>query len=169
MSRPGMMIGKKEFVVEGPMLEVGQAAPDFRLTANNWSVKSLADYTDKLKIFSIVPSLDTRVCAAQTRRFNQEAGEMGESVVVLTVSTDLPYAQQRWCGAEGISVVETLSDHKDVNFGLAYGLLVSELRVLQRAVIILDRQNTVRYVEYVPVMGSEVNFNAALESARAFM
>ncbi|MBL8131198.1 MAG: thiol peroxidase [Anaerolineae bacterium] len=164
-----MLIGKKEFLVEGPMLEAGTPAPDFRLTANNWSIKTLSDYADKIKVFSIVPSLDTRVCAAQTRRFNQEAGEMGDSAVVLTVSTDLPYAQQRWCGAEGISNVETLSDHRDVNFGAAYGLLVPELRILQRAVIILNQQNVVHYVEYVPVMGNEVNFNAALEAARALL
>jgi thioredoxin-dependent peroxiredoxin len=85
---------------------------------------------------------------------------------VLTVSTDLPYAQQRWCGAEGISAVETLSDHKDVNFGAGYGLLVTDLRILQRAVIVIGADDTVRYVEYVPVMGDEVNFDAALDAAK---
>lgn len=164
-----MFIGKKEFEVEGPLLEIGKPAPDFRLTANNWSIKSLADYAGRVKLFSIVPSLDTRVCSAQTRRFNQEASDLGEGIVVLTVSADLPYAQQRWCGAEGITAVETLSDHKDVNFGVAYGLLVKELRILQRAVIVVDRDNAVRYVEYVPIMGNEVNFTAALEAVRALV
>lgn len=151
------------------MLEVGSPAPNFQLTSNSWQMKTLTDYAGKVKIFSIVPSLDTRVCSAQTRRFNQEATDLGEEIVVLTVSTDLPYAQQRWCGAEGITAVETLSDHKDVNFGSAYGLLVKELRILQRAVIVVDRQDVIRYVEYVPVMGNEVNFGAALEAARALI
>lgn len=169
MNRPGMYIGKKEFEVEGDILEVGKPAPDFRLTANNWQPKSLADYAGKIKVFSIVPSLDTRVCAAQTRRFNQEAADLGDDIVILTVSTDLPYAQQRWCGAEGITAVETLSDHKDVNFGITFGLHVKDLRILQRAVIVVDRDDIVQYVEYVPVMGNEVNFAAALEAARALL
>ena len=108
--RPGMMIGQLEHAVEGQMLQVGDPAPDFKLTANDWTMKTLADYKDKIKILSIVPSLDTRVCSAQTRYFNQEAAAFGEDVVVLTVSADLPYAQRRWCGAEGIERVITLSD-----------------------------------------------------------
>ena len=168
-SRTGMAIGKHEFEVEGAMLQPGQPAPDFRLTANNWSSKSLADYAGKIKIFSVVPSLDTRVCAAQTRRFNQEAAQIDDQLVILTVSADLPYAQQRWCGAEGVTAVETLSDHKDVSFGLAYGLLVKDLRILQRAVIVVDQHDIVRYVEYVPVIGNEVNFEAALAAARALV
>ncbi|MDZ4770997.1 MAG: thiol peroxidase [Chloroflexota bacterium] len=164
-----MVIGKREFEVEGAMLEVGQAAPDFHLTANNWMSKSLADYAGKIKIFSVVPSLDTRVCAAQTRRFNQEATAMDDRIAILTISADLPYAQQRWCGAEGITAVETLSDHKDTNFGAAYGLLVKDLRILQRAIIVVDQENVVRYVEYIPVIGNEVNFAGALEAARALL
>ncbi len=166
-ARAGMSIGKQEYEVIGEMLQPGQPAPDFRLTANNWATRTLADYAGKIKIFSVVPSLDTRVCAAQTRRFNQEAANIDDRIVILTISADLPYAQQRWCGAEGITAVETLSDHKDVSFGEAYGLLVKDLRILQRAVIVVDQHDVVRYVEYVPVIGSEVNFDAALAAARA--
>lgn len=167
MTRPGMFIGTREFEVAGEMLSVGQPAPDFRLTANNWETKTLESYAGKVKIISIVPSLDTRVCSAQTRRFNQEAANIDERVVILTVSTDLPYAQHRWCGAEGITAVVTLSDHKDVNFGQGYGYLVNDLRVLQRGTVVIDQHNIIRHVEYVPMMGDEVNFDAALEAARA--
>jgi thiol peroxidase len=148
------------------MLKVGDPAPDFRLTANNWSIKSLADYAGKVKIISVVPSLDTRVCAAQTRRFNQEAAGLGSEVVILTVSADLPYAQRRWCAAEGIDQVETLSDHKDMNFSDAYGVHVIDMRITQRALFVLDRENVIQYAEYVHLMGDEVTFDSALAKAR---
>ncbi|MBK9751488.1 MAG: thiol peroxidase [Chloroflexi bacterium] len=166
MSRAGMFIGETEHPVQNAMLQVGAAAPDFRLTANDWSTKSLADYAGKVKIISIVPSLDTRVCAAQTRRFNQEAGNLGENIVILTVSADLPYAQRRWCGAEGIDNVVTLSDHKDMNFSDGFGVHVSSLRICQRALFVVDQNDVVQYAEYVPVIGQEVSFDAALAKAR---
>jgi thiol peroxidase len=166
MARTGMKLGDNEFVVVNDMLRVGDAAPDFRLTANNWQPKTLADYAGKVKIFSIVPSLDTRVCAAQTRRFNEEAATLNEHVVVLTVSADLPYAQRRWCSAEGIERVYTLSDHKDMNFSSAYGVHVIDLRICQRACFVVDQDDVVRHVDYVYVMGDEVNFDAALAKAR---
>ena len=166
-ARPGMAIGSREFPVVGDMLTVGVQAPDFKLTANNWSSKSLSDYTGKVKILSIVPSLDTSVCSAQTRRFNQEASSFGQDVVVLTVSADLPYAQSRWCGAEGIERVVTLSDHKDMNFSTAYGVHVADLRICQRAAFVVDQNNVVQYAEYVPMIGNEVNFAAVLSKAKA--
>lgn len=166
MSRPGMMLGTVEYPVQRAMLSVGDPAPDFRLRANDWKTKSLADYEGKVKIFSLVPSLDTRVCAAQTRRFNQEAAALSENVVILTVSADLPYAQRRWCAAEGIDRVETLSDHFDMNFSDAYGVHVSDLRICQRSVFVVDAQNVVQLAQYVPVMGDEVDFEAALSKAR---
>lgn len=166
MSRPGMMLGTVEHPVQGEMLKVGDPAPDFRLKANDWTIKSLADYAGKVKIFSVVPSLDTRVCAAQTRRFNQEAAALGENVVILTVSADLPYAQRRWCAAEGIDRVETLSDHFDMNFSDAYGVHVTDMRICQRSVFVVDQNNVVQLAQYVPVMGDEVDFDAALNKAR---
>jgi thioredoxin-dependent peroxiredoxin len=169
MTRIGMMLLGNELPVEGAMLEIGQSAPDFRLTANNWAQKSLADYAGKVKIFSVVPSLDTSVCAAQTRRFNQEAANLSTDIVILTVSADLPYAQGRWCGAEGITAVQTLSDHKDMNFSTAYGVHVTPIRICQRAVIVVDQDNVVRYVEYTPEIGQEVDFSAALAAAKALV
>ncbi len=166
MTRPGMVIGETEFAVHNDTLKVGDSAPDFRLTANDWKPKTLADYPGKVKILSIIPSLDTRVCAAQTRRFNQEAANLSDDVVILTVSADLPYAQRRWCGAEGIDKVITLSDHKDMNFSDGYGVHVSDLRICQRALFVVDQNNVVQYAEYVPIMGHEVTFDAALTKAR---
>lgn len=165
--RPGMKIGTREFPVRGDHLQPGAAAPDFRLTANNWSPRTIADYSGSIKIISVVPSLDTRVCANQTRRFNQEASALAENVVVLTVSADLPYAQARWCAAEGIDRVETLSDHKDMNFSEAYGVHVYDLRICQRAVIVVDQNNVVCHAEYMHEIGDDVNFEAALNAARA--
>lgn len=166
MARPGMFIGDNEMAVHNEMLRVGDPAPNFRLTANDWKFKTLADYAGKVKILSIIPSLDTRVCAAQTRRFNQEAANLSDDVVILTISADLPYAQRRWCGAEGIDKVITLSDHKDMNFSDAYGVHVTDLRICQRALFVVDQHDRVQYAEYVPVMGHEVTFDAALRKAR---
>jgi thiol peroxidase len=161
-----MIVGDIEQPVQGAMLKVGDAAPDFKLTANNWTTKTLADYDGKVKIISCVPSLDTRVCAAQTRRFNQEASNLSQDTVILTVSADLPYAQRRWCAAEGIDRTETLSSHFDMSFADAYGVHVTTMRITQRAVLVLDKNNVVQLAEYVPVMGNEINFDAALAKAR---
>jgi thiol peroxidase len=168
-ARPGMTIGSKEFSVVGDMLAIGTQAPDFKLTANNWTSKSLSDYTGKVKILSIVPSLDTRVCSAQTHRFNQEASSFGGDIIVLTISADLPYAQRRWCGAEGVDRVETLSDHMDMNFSTAYGVNVVDMRICQRAAFVLDQNNVVHYAEYVPVIGNEIDFAAVLSKAKAII
>jgi thiol peroxidase len=161
-----MVVGQTEHPVQHDMLKVGDPAPAFHLTANDWSQKTLADYAGKVKILSIVPSLDTRVCAAQTRRFNQEAATLGDGIVILTVSADLPYAQRRWCGAEGVEHVVTLSDHRDMSFSDAYGVHVSDMRICQRALFVIDRNDVIQYAEYVPMMGSEVTFDAALQKAR---
>jgi thiol peroxidase len=165
-TRPGMMVGEKEHHVQGDMLKVGDKAPDFKLTANNWTTKTLADYQGKVKIISCVPSLDTRVCAAQTRRFNQEASNLSEDVVILTVSSDLPYAQRRWCAAEGIERTETLSSHKDMSFADDYGVHDTDFRITQRAVFVVDNNNIIQLAEYIPVIGQEINFDAALAKAR---
>ena len=167
--RPGMMVGGVEHPVRGEMLRVGSKAPDFALVANDMSIKTLADYGNKIKILSIVPSLETSVCAAQTRRFNQEAASLGDEVVILTVSADLPFAQKRWCGAEGIDRVETLSSHKDMKFSDDYGVHDTAWRINQRSVFVLDRDNIIRHAEYVPVMGNEVNFEAALATVRELL
>lgn len=148
--------------VQGRKLEVGEDAPDFRLTANNWSSVTLAESAGKVRLISVVPSLDTRVCDMQTRKFNESAVNLGEDVVVLTVSADLPYAQRRWCGAAGIERVQTLSDHKDMNFADAYGTHIVDLRLEQRSVFVIDRNNKVVFAEYVQEFGDQPNYEAAL-------
>ncbi|MBZ0275054.1 MAG: thiol peroxidase [Anaerolineae bacterium] len=161
-----MKVGDKEFPVQGDMLEVGAPAPDFRLTANDFSTRTLANYEGKVKILSVIPSIDTGVCSAQTRRFNQEAATLDDTVVILTVSADMPYALRRYCGNEGITGTETLSTYLDMAFADAYGVHTPRFRVCQRSVFVLDKDNVLRYAEYVPVMGHEVNFEAALEVAK---
>lgn len=169
MSRPGMLLLGNELVVRADMLKVGQSAPEFSLTANNWRSKSLADYAGKVKVISVVPSLDTSVCSTQTRRFNQEASGLSSSVVVLTASADLPYAQARWCAAEGIERVETLSDHKTMAFADAYGVHVVQLRIMQRAVFVVDAYNVVRHAEYVHSIDDEPNYSAVISIAKGLI
>ena len=145
----------------GKEVKVGDKAPAFTLLDNGLGEKTLADYAGKVKVISVVPSLDTGVCDAQTRWFNQNVSKLGDNVVVLTVSVDLPFAQKRWCGAAGIDQVETLSDHRDLSFGENYGFILEGLRLLSRGIVVIDKDDVVRYVEYVPEVTSAVNFDAA--------
>lgn len=161
-----MMLGSWGCSVRGRTLEIGETAPDFQLVANNLQTKTLGDYEGKIKILSIVPSLPTSVCSAQTRRFNQEAAALGEDVAILTISADLPFAQRQWCAAEGIEAVETLSDHRTMTFSDDYGVHNVDLRITQRAVFVLDQDNKVVHTEYCPAIGDEVNFEAALTAAK---
>lgn len=165
MARNGMMVGDSEHKVQNDMLELGELAPDFALIANDLSSKSLADYAGKVKVISVVPSIDTGVCSDQTRRFNQEAAGLSNTVV-LTVSVDLPFALGRFCGNEGIDNTTTLSTHRDMKFADDYGVHDTDWRICQRAVFVLSRDNVVQHAEYVPVIGDEVNFDAALAIAR---
>ncbi|QDU34744.1 putative thiol peroxidase [Poriferisphaera corsica] len=153
----------------GDEITVGQKAPDFQLRANDFSVKSLADYAGKVKIISIIPSLDTPVCDAQTRHFNTDAASLGDGVVILTISVDLPPAQKRWCGAAGIDAVECLSDYYDHSFGSAYGVRVKELGLLARQIVVLDKDDTVKYVEVVPEIAQEPNYDAAIAAAKELL
>ncbi len=150
----------------GNEVKVGDKAPDFTVLANDLSPVSLADSKGSVRLISVVPSLDTGVCDAQTRRFNEEAAGL-DNVKILTVSVDLPFAQKRWCGANGIENVQTLSDHRDLSFGEAYGVAIQELRLLARAVFVVDSNDTVTYVEYVSEATNHPNYEAALEAAKA--
>lgn len=153
--------------LEGSELLPGAIAPDFQLAANDLSKKSLKDYSGKVLIISVVPSLDTGVCDLQTKRFNQEASALGDKVKILTVSADLPFAQARWCGAAGVDNLETLSDYFDLSFGVAYGVKIKELHLLTRAVFVIDAETKVSYVQVVPEITDEVDFSAALAAAKA--
>ena len=153
----------------GKEVKVGDKAPAFTLLDNGLAEKTLADYAGKVKVISVVPSLDTGVCDAQTRWFNQNVSKLGDNVVVLTVSVDLPFAQKRWCGAAGIDQVETLSDHRDLSFGENYGFVLEGLRLLSRGIVVIDKDDVVRYVEYVPEVTSAVNFEAAEAATKALV
>ena len=150
----------------GPELHAGDRAPDFKLLGNDLSEVSLSSFAGKVLVISCVPSLDTPVCDAQTRRFNQEAAGLGPDVLVLTVSMDLPFAQKRWCGAAGVDNVVTLSDHREAAFGRAYGALIRELRLLARAIFLVDRRGVIRYVQLVSEITQEPDYDAALVAVK---
>jgi len=153
----------------GPEVKVGDQAPDFSVADNGLAPTSLATYSGKIKIISAVPSLDTPVCDAETRRFNQEAANLPGNVVVLTVSQDLPFAQKRWCGAAGIDRVVTLSDYQSRSFGKNYGVLIEELMLLARAIFVVDANDIVRYVQIVPEVTSEPDYAAVIAAAKALL
>lgn len=161
-SERSFQFGPHSLAVEGNTLSVGDKAPDFTLIANDLSTVSLADSAGKARLISAVPSLETGVCDAQTRRFSEEIGKMGDNVVCYTVSADLPFSQARWCGAAGVENVQTLSDHRDMSFAKAYGTYVADIRLEQRAVFVVDPNGTVTYVEYVPVAGEHPDYESAL-------
>jgi thioredoxin-dependent peroxiredoxin len=152
----------------GAALKVGQRAPDFTLTGNDLAAVTLAGTSGAVRVFAAVPSLDTSVCDRETRRFNQEvAGLPGAHVYV--VSMDLPFAQKRWCGAAGIDKVTTLSDHRSASFGDAWGVLVPAVRLLSRAVFVVDQDDVVRHVEYLPSVGDEPDYAAAVAAVRKLL
>jgi thioredoxin-dependent peroxiredoxin len=150
----------------GKSLKVGDRAPDFTVLDNNLSPVNLAAYKGKICVLSSVPSLDTPVCDMETRRFNQEASGLGSNVAILTISMDLPFAQKRWCGSAGVDKVVTLSDHRDASFGTSYGVLIKELRLLARAVFVLDRAGVIQYVEIVKELTQEPNYQAVLSAVK---
>lgn len=147
----------------GSPVQMGQAAPDFAVVANDLSPVSLSDYKGKTVIIASVPSLDTPVCDTGTRKFNEAASKLGDDVVILTISMDLPFAQARWCGAAGVDQVVTLSDYQQADFGIKYGLLIKGLRLLARAVLVVDKSGVIRYVQIVPEVAQEPDYAAALE------
>ncbi len=150
----------------GPMPEVGAPAPDCALLSNDLSAVRLSDFAGKVCVISAVPSLDTPVCDTETRRFNEAAVDMGADVTVLTVSMDLPFAQARWCGAAGVDRVQTLSDHATAAFGTAYGVLIEPLRLLARAVFVVDRAGVLRYRQLVKELTNEPDYQAVLEAVK---
>lgn len=147
----------------GEEVKVGSVAPDFIVLANDLSEKTLKDYEGKKKLISAVPSLDTGVCSQQTRKFNEEAANEQDGVV-LTISNDLPFAQKRWCAAEGLDNVITLSDHRDLSFGENFGVIMKELRLLARSVFVLDKDNKVVYAEIVSEGTNHPDYDKALEA-----
>jgi len=161
--RPGAItIHGNPLTLVGPELKVGDEAPDFTALDPALNPVALTSVRGKVVVLASVPSLDTPVCDLETRRFNQEAAKLGKGVAVLTISMDLPFAQKRWCGAAGVANVQTLSDHRDAAFGSAYGVLIKELRLLARAVFVVDKSGIIQYVQLVKEVTNEPDYASVL-------
>jgi thioredoxin-dependent peroxiredoxin len=154
----------KPLTLLGDEVKAGAAAPEAEVLDNDLNPVKLSSHRGKILVIASVPSLDTPVCDLETRRFNDEAANLGGDIEILTISMDLPFAQKRWCGAAGVTRLKTLSDHRQAEFGLAYGVLIKELRLLARAVFIVDRQGTLQYVQLVKEVTEEPNYEEVLQA-----
>ncbi|NDI36283.1 thiol peroxidase [Chengkuizengella sediminis] len=150
----------------GPELKVGDRAPDFKVNKDLFTEVSLSEYAGKVKLISVVPSLETGVCDAQTRRFNEEAAQLGEDVVILTISADTPLSQTRWCGVAGVDKVVTLSDYKTNVFGEAYGVLIKEIGLDLRSIFVIDVNDIIQYAEYLVEITDHPNYQNAIEAVK---
>jgi thiol peroxidase len=150
----------------GSQPSIGEKAPDFEVLTNDLSPFKLSEHQGKAYVICSVPSLDTSVCDTEVRKFNEQAASLGEDVAVLVISMDLPFAQKRWCGAAGVKNVQTLSDHNQANFGNTYGVLIKELRLLARAVFVVDKKGVIRYIEVVDELSNEPDYQAALKAVK---
>jgi thiol peroxidase len=149
----------------GNALKAGDRAPAFAVLDKDLTPVQLSDFSGKIKIISVTPSLDTPVCNLQATKFNNKARSLSADVALINISMDLPFAIARFCAAEGIDKLRTLSDHREASFGIAYGVLVEELRLLARSIFVIDKSDTIRYMEIVPEMTNEPNYDRALEEA----
>ncbi|MCK1210545.1 thiol peroxidase [Streptococcus uberis] len=155
----------KPVTLSGQQFQVGETAPDFKLITPSLEMKSLSDFKGK-KVISVVPSIDTGICSTQTRTFNKELSELDDTHVI-TISVDLPFAQAKWCGAEGLDKVIMLSDYYDHSFGKAYGLLMEEWHLLARAVLVLDEDNQIVYTQYLENVNSEPDYVSAITALKS--
>ena len=153
----------------GEEVKIGQKALDFKVLDNNLGERSLSEFKGKIKLVASVPSLDTPVCDTEIKRFNDEMSILSKDIVVIFISMDLPFAQKRFCQEFEISKIKTFSDHKDADFGEKYGVLIKELRLLARAIFLLDKENVVRYVEYVKEISNPPNYEAALKAVKSLV
>jgi len=157
----------KDVSIQGKDLQIGDIAPEFLATNQDWEeIAILKNTAGKVRIIAAVPSLDTEVCDRETRRFNLEASQLSTDIVIIIISTDLPFAQKRWCGAVGIDQVMVVSDHKNVEFGEKYACLLREPRILRRAVFVIDKAGIIRFVQYLPELGMEPDYKAVLTAAK---
>lgn len=164
-----VMIKGNPLTLLGNEIEVGMPAPDFKTVGNDLSSVKLSSFRGKVCIISSVPSLDTPVCDVMTRRFNHEAAQLGDNVVVLTISMDLPFAQKRWCAAADVENLRTLSDHREASFGTNFGILIKELRLLGRAVFVVDKNGVLRHKQIVTEISSEPDYESVLRAARELL
>lgn len=158
--------GGKPITLLGNEIKVGDKAPDFTAVGPGLVPVKLSDFAGKTVIIAVYPSVDTSVCAAQNRRFNAEVNQLNDAVV-LSISCDLPFAQSRFCAAEGLANIKTISDHKDLDFGEKYGFVIKELRLLSRGTVVIDKSGIVRYVEYVSEVTHEPDYEASLKAIKA--
>jgi thiol peroxidase len=167
MERKGIVtFAGNPLTLVGSEVKVGRKAPEFTVLDRELKDVKLADFGGKVKVISVTPSLDTPVCDIQARTFNQKASSMSDNVVVLNISMDLPFAIARFCASAGIEKLKTLSDHREASFGTAYGVLIKELRLLARSVFVIDQANLVRYVEVVPEITNQPDYDKALAEAK---
>jgi thiol peroxidase len=165
--RTGMITMRgNPLTLTGNEVRVGEMAPDFVVLDNNLSPVKFSSFRGKTCILSSVPSLDTPVCDMETRKFNEEAARLGSDVAILTISMDLPFAQKRWCAAAGVDKVQTFSDHRDASFGIAYGVLIKELRLLARAVFVVDRKGIIQNIQLVKEVTNEPDYAAVLNALK---
>ena len=150
----------------GTELNVGDTVPDIEVLDNDLNAVKLSSFRGKVCVISAVPSLDTPTCDMETRRFNETASQLGDDVVILTVSTDLPFAQKRWCGAAGVDKVITLSDHREAVFGSAFGVLIKELRLLARSIFVVDRDGVIQYIQHIKELSEEPDYDAVIEAVK---
>jgi thioredoxin-dependent peroxiredoxin len=163
---PKVTMKGNPLMLTGNDVQIGTSAPDCTLVANDLSEFKLSSLKGKKVILSVVPSLDTSVCDLQTKRFNSEAIKLGSDVAVITISMDLPFAQARWCGATGSKQIKTLSDYRNADFGKAYGVLLKDLRLLTRAIFVVDAKGVLRYKQIVSEITTEPNYNEVLEAIK---
>lgn len=150
----------------GKEIKVNDKAVDFSVLNNSLEEVKLSDFDGKVKILSLFPSIDTGVCSKQAHTFNKEAADLSDEIVILAISNDLPFALKRFCGAEGIDNLVTLSDHKNLDFSTKYGFLMEELRLIARGVVVIDKDNVVKYVEYVSEGTNEPDYDSAINAAK---
>lgn len=158
--------GGNKVTLAGEEIKVGAKAPEFKAVKNDLSVFDSKENNGKVVIYSVAPSIDTPVCSLQTRTFNEEAAGLRDDIVIVTITVDLPFAQARFCANEGIDKTITVSDYNGHEFGTKYGFLMNENQLLARGIVVVDKDGIVKYVEYVPEVTNEVNFDKALEAAK---
>ena len=169
MENRTVLFGGNPLALSGNGVKVGDKAPEFTVIDNGLKPVKLSDFKGKVKLISIFPSIDTSVCSIQNHKFNSEAGAYGDRVAFLAISIDLPFALKRFCGAEGINNLTTLSDHRDADFGSKYGFLIKDLRLLARGVVVIDKDDVIRHVEVVPNVGHEPNYDNALQALKTLL
>ena len=162
-------MGGAPLTLTGDEIKINEKAPDFTVIDNNMKEAKLSDYKGKVVVLSAVPSLDTPVCSLETARFNNEAGKLGDGVQILTISMDLPFAQKRWCAAEGVENLQTLSDHRDADFGSKYGILIKENRLLARAIYVADKEGKITYEQIVPEIAQEPDYDSVLNAVKELL